>query len=246
MQMASIPVDLRLAKMLVLGAIFRCLDPVLSIAAILSSKPLFLSPMDKRTEAQKYVFFCRTRWNEPDIKPRGVCRARAAFTTGNSDLLTDAKAYAEASKISHYGALRTFCEDNFLSQTSVRDITSYVPHSQRLSLSHLISLACPVDQPPSSPSTSLHVTLKRLRTDFMGALRELGFSSRGASAELNENSDNENLMCVAPASVTDPSSGETDPLSPVSARSKSIVLGGLYPRIAVRRRVVTRLIVLDS
>ena len=51
--MASIPVDLRLAKMLVLGAIFRCLDPVLSIAAILSSKPLFLSPMDKRNEAQK-------------------------------------------------------------------------------------------------------------------------------------------------------------------------------------------------
>jgi ATP-dependent RNA helicase DHX57 len=52
--MASIPVDLRLAKMLVLGAIFRCLDPVLSIAAILSSKPLFLSPMEKRNEAQKY------------------------------------------------------------------------------------------------------------------------------------------------------------------------------------------------
>lgn len=30
----------------------------------------------------------------------------------------------------------------------------------------------------------------------MGALKELGFSSRGASAELNENSDNENLMYV--------------------------------------------------
>lgn len=53
--MSSIPVDLRLAKMLVLGAIFKCLDPILSITAILSSKPLFLSPLDKRNEAQRYA-----------------------------------------------------------------------------------------------------------------------------------------------------------------------------------------------
>lgn len=45
----------------------------------------------------------------------------------------------------------------------------------------------------------------------MGALKELGFlaSSHKVSAELNENSSNENLI-------------------------KSIVLGGLHPRIAVR------------
>jgi ATP-dependent RNA helicase DHX57 len=51
--MANIPVDLRLGKMLVLAAIFRCLDPILTIAALLSSKPFFLTPMEKRDEAKK-------------------------------------------------------------------------------------------------------------------------------------------------------------------------------------------------
>jgi ATP-dependent RNA helicase DHX57 len=65
---SQLPVDLRLAKvgaslksstvlegfqMLVLGCIFQCLGPVLTIAASLSSKPLFLSPMDKRDEASQ-------------------------------------------------------------------------------------------------------------------------------------------------------------------------------------------------
>jgi ATP-dependent RNA helicase DHX57 len=43
------------AQMLILGAIFRCLDRILTITAGLSSKPLFVSPMDKREEANKFV-----------------------------------------------------------------------------------------------------------------------------------------------------------------------------------------------
>jgi ATP-dependent RNA helicase DHX57 len=41
--------------MLILGAMFRCLDPILTIAAGLSSKPLFVNPVDKREEAKKFV-----------------------------------------------------------------------------------------------------------------------------------------------------------------------------------------------
>ena len=37
--------------MMILGAMFRCLEPTLTAAACLSSKPLFLNPMDKRDEA---------------------------------------------------------------------------------------------------------------------------------------------------------------------------------------------------
>ena len=37
--------------MLILATVFQCLDPVLTIAASLSSKPVFLSPIDKRDEA---------------------------------------------------------------------------------------------------------------------------------------------------------------------------------------------------
>jgi HrpA-like RNA helicase len=71
--MSMIPVDLRLAKMLVLGAVFKCLDPgewfmfmtgsdqewsayertVLTVASLLSSKPLFTSPLDRKDESRK-------------------------------------------------------------------------------------------------------------------------------------------------------------------------------------------------
>jgi hypothetical protein len=39
--------------MLILATVFQCVDPVLTIAACLSSKPVFLNPMDKRDEASE-------------------------------------------------------------------------------------------------------------------------------------------------------------------------------------------------
>lgn len=40
-------------QMLVLGLILRCLNPVLTIVASLSSKPLFASPLEKREAATR-------------------------------------------------------------------------------------------------------------------------------------------------------------------------------------------------
>ncbi|KAH9964169.1 P-loop containing nucleoside triphosphate hydrolase protein [Russula dissimulans] len=51
---AALPLDLRLGKMLILATVFQCLDPALTIAACLSSKPVFLNPMEKRDEATAY------------------------------------------------------------------------------------------------------------------------------------------------------------------------------------------------
>ncbi|KAJ7897125.1 P-loop containing nucleoside triphosphate hydrolase protein [Mycena olivaceomarginata] len=104
---STLPVDLRLAKMLVLGTIFQCLGPVLTIAAALSSKPLFLTPMDKREEASQ---------------------ARSRFATAGSDLLTDLNAYDACTKLraegKSHGAVRAFCDDNFMSPNTIRDITT--------------------------------------------------------------------------------------------------------------------------
>lgn len=72
MHLSRIPVDLRLGKMLVLAAVFSCLDPILTVASLLSSKPFFLTPMDRRDEAKK---------------------ARSMFYTSRSDLLSDVKAF---------------------------------------------------------------------------------------------------------------------------------------------------------
>ena len=46
-----LPTDVRVAKMLIFGAIFHCLDPILTIAACISGKGPFNSPLDKRQEA---------------------------------------------------------------------------------------------------------------------------------------------------------------------------------------------------
>ncbi|KAL8279337.1 hypothetical protein RQP46_008374 [Phenoliferia psychrophenolica] len=101
--LAMIPVDLRLGKMLVLAAIFRCLDPILTVVALLSSKPFFLNPMEKREESKK---------------------ARSMFYTSRSDLLSDAKAFEAclAAKSRGNSDLRIFAEDNYISLSTFRDV----------------------------------------------------------------------------------------------------------------------------
>ncbi|KAF9245882.1 P-loop containing nucleoside triphosphate hydrolase protein [Melanogaster broomeanus] len=105
--MSMLPVDLRLGKMLVLGSVFRCLNPILTIVASLAAKPLFVSPMDNREEANQ---------------------AKLRFATDGSDLLTDVNAYDACMRLRSEGgsqnALRSFCEQNFISAASVREITS--------------------------------------------------------------------------------------------------------------------------
>lgn len=51
--MAFLPVEPRIAKMIIFGAIFRCLDPVLTIAAGLSHKDPFVSPLNRREQADQ-------------------------------------------------------------------------------------------------------------------------------------------------------------------------------------------------
>lgn len=99
-------------QMLILGTIFQCIDPVLTVAASLSSKSLFVSPMDKREEANRYLLRLNT-WNLAEVSL--LWRARERFARGNSDLLTDANAYSECIQLRNEGvkqsAIRVFCEE---------------------------------------------------------------------------------------------------------------------------------------
>ncbi|KAG0258984.1 hypothetical protein BG011_002879 [Mortierella polycephala] len=103
--MADIPADLRVAKMLIFGAVFRCLEPILVVASCMSVKSPFLSPMDKREDAQ--------------VKKR-------QFATAKSDLLTAWKAYDTWEKLRDGGAsrseLKAFCEENYLSTNTLFEI----------------------------------------------------------------------------------------------------------------------------
>ncbi|KIK70609.1 hypothetical protein GYMLUDRAFT_148068 [Collybiopsis luxurians FD-317 M1] len=155
---SMLPVDLRLAKMLVLGTLFRCLGPVLTIAACLSSKPLFVSPVEKREEASK---------------------ARARFVRGNSDLLTDMYAYDECQRLrpgAQLGNIRQFCEQastnqrtnkvlcidieqNFISQSSLRNISTL----RRDYLGPLADMGfIPLDSTPSSPELNVNSSNENL------------------------------------------------------------------------------------
>ncbi|ORX44750.1 P-loop containing nucleoside triphosphate hydrolase protein [Hesseltinella vesiculosa] len=104
MHMASIPADLRISKMLLLGSIFKCLDPILTIAATMSMKSPFVSPMDKREEARK---------------------AREQFFFGRSDWLTDQRAFDAWHRVikeNGMRAARKFCETNYVSFATMTEI----------------------------------------------------------------------------------------------------------------------------
>lgn len=50
-----LPVEPKLGKMLILGAIFNCLDPVLTIVSGLSVRDPFLTPFDKKDVSKLFI-----------------------------------------------------------------------------------------------------------------------------------------------------------------------------------------------
>ncbi|XP_070848059.1 putative ATP-dependent RNA helicase DHX57 [Chaetodon trifascialis] len=103
--LACLPVDVRIGKLMLFGAIFRCLDPALTIAASLAFKSPFVSPWDKREEA-----------NEKKL----------AFAVASSDHLALLQAYkgwcCAAKNGNQAGFL--YCRENFLSWRGLQEIAS--------------------------------------------------------------------------------------------------------------------------
>ncbi|XP_058449185.1 putative ATP-dependent RNA helicase DHX57 [Malaya genurostris] len=101
--LATLPVDVRIGKLMLFGAIFQCLDSVLTIAACLSFKSPFVSPFSKRDEA--------------DSRKR-------LFGIANSDHLTMLNAYRkwkDTTKRSRYAA-QCYAEENYLSSKTLQTI----------------------------------------------------------------------------------------------------------------------------
>ncbi|KAL4742794.1 P-loop containing nucleoside triphosphate hydrolase protein [Aspergillus similis] len=104
--LSMIPADLRCGKLMVYGSIFNCIDAAITIAAILTVKSPFVSPRERREEANA---------------------ARAAFSKGDGDLLTDLSAYktwSDLVKTQGYWGTQSWCTTNFLSHQTLRDISS--------------------------------------------------------------------------------------------------------------------------
>ena len=102
-QLAKLPLDVYLGKLIILASIFKCLDSGLTIAAILSSKSPFSAPMGSRSQA--------------DL-------ARLAFKKGDSDLLTVYNAYCAWRRVCTTTGVSAFqfCRRNFLSSQTLSNI----------------------------------------------------------------------------------------------------------------------------
>mmetsp|Transcript_1878 Transcript_1878/g.3299 ORF Transcript_1878/g.3299 Transcript_1878/m.3299 type:complete len:334 (+) Transcript_1878:299-1300(+) len=101
--LSRIPLHVRLGKMLIFGAIFKCLDPVLTIVAGLSCKSPFVTALNDATEASA---------------------RKKAFQHEHSDFLTICNVWdafhAECKTASDRG--RRYCSSNYLSWTALMEI----------------------------------------------------------------------------------------------------------------------------
>ncbi|KAE8442794.1 hypothetical protein EG329_002827 [Mollisiaceae sp. DMI_Dod_QoI] len=101
-QLARMPLDVFLGKLVLLGSIFKCLDAAVTIAAILSSKSPFSAPFGARAQADT---------------------VRLAWRRGDSDLLTVYNAYLAWRRVCITGGSEyQFCKKNFLSQQTLSSI----------------------------------------------------------------------------------------------------------------------------
>ncbi|KAK4689978.1 ATP-dependent RNA helicase DHX29, partial [Tremellales sp. Uapishka_1] len=100
--LSRLPMDVHLGKFLLVAALFKCLDPALTIAATLNSKSPFVTPFGFETQADN---------------------AKKAFAIGNSDFLTIHNVFASWRRASdNPNFVRTFCKRNFVSHQNLQQI----------------------------------------------------------------------------------------------------------------------------
>ncbi|KAM7349281.1 putative ATP-dependent RNA helicase DHX57 [Cochliomyia hominivorax] len=102
--LSALPVDVRIGKLMLFGAIFQCLDSILTIAACLSHKSPFVSPFNKRAEAE---------------------RRKREYALCNSDHLTCLLAYKKWLEVSkrNFFASRNYANEHFLSLKTLQTIS---------------------------------------------------------------------------------------------------------------------------
>ncbi|XP_029025221.1 ATP-dependent RNA helicase DHX29 isoform X2 [Betta splendens] len=98
--LASLPVNVKIGKMLIYGAIFGCLEPIATIAAAITEKSPFSTPMNRKEEANL---------------------AKATLALANSDHLTMYNAYLgwKNSQCDGARAEMSYCRKHFLNRTAL-------------------------------------------------------------------------------------------------------------------------------
>lgn len=164
----QLPVEAQIGKLCLLGSFFRCLEPTLNLAAILTNRDPFLSPITAREEANAV----KSSW---------------ASLSFRSDPLAALKAFTEwweIQKRGDYGRATRFAIDNFLSRPTLMQIAQVREHLLS-SLDRAGVLAV------SAGGSAAPLNLPRRR--FGGPSRA---SDIEVPAELNTNAGSESLLAA--------------------------------------------------
>jgi ATP-dependent RNA helicase DHX29 len=160
-QLARLPLDVFLGKLVLLGVVFKCLDMAITTAAIMSSKSPFSAPFGQRAQANN---------------------ARLCFRRADSDLLTVYNAYLAWKRVCQSaegsGKEFQFCRKNFLSQQTLSNI-------EDLKGQLLTAL---VDSGFLLLTSDERMTLSRLRFGFKGRRHQPFFEM---PLRVNTNSNND-------------------------------------------------------
>lgn len=107
--LASLPVHPSLGKMIILGVIFRCLDPMLVIGAAAGERTLFVSPLDRKKQAKEAKF--------------SYVKGSASDHLGLLNAIRDLRQFRD--RRGEY-AMRQYAHDNFVHVNAFRTIDSTV------------------------------------------------------------------------------------------------------------------------
>ncbi|KAJ4756161.1 RNA helicase family protein [Rhynchospora pubera] len=118
--LSMLPVDPKLGKMLIMGAVFRCLDPILTVVSGLSVRDPFLLPQDKKDLAGT----AKSRFSAKDY----------------SDHMALVRAYEGWKDAEREGSAYEYCWRNFLSAQTLQAI-----HTLRKQFGYILKDANLVD-----------------------------------------------------------------------------------------------------
>ncbi|KAK1314026.1 putative pre-mRNA-splicing factor ATP-dependent RNA helicase [Acorus calamus] len=129
--LSMLPVDPKLGKMLIMGAVFRCLDPILTIVSGLSVRDPFLLPQDKKDLAGS----AKSRFSAKDY----------------SDHMALVRAYEGWKDADREGSAYEYCWRNFLSSQALQAI-----HSLRKQFNFILKDAGLIDADPGINNSLSH------------------------------------------------------------------------------------------
>lgn len=129
--LSMLPVDPKLGKMLIMGAVFRCIDPILTVVAGLSVRDPFLLPQEKKDLA-------------------GTAKARFS-AKDYSDHMALVRAYEGWKDAEREGSAYEYCWRNFLSSQTLQAI-----HSLRKQFSYILKDSGLIDSDGNTNNSLSH------------------------------------------------------------------------------------------